>query len=205
MIPIYEGTSQPGELGYSWDQFKTRFQEICNEHHEQQRALAFAFVLHDAFNPSVTKVLEDKDYWKALDKLSGKLLTVFSFTQRLPDEGPENAPHARDVLTEQFGMGDDVKLPVIVFFQPTAQGINHCLVTLKAAGIEDTFNEIRSILMTATDSISQVTSENRKNHVEIFHLIEAAIKDAPTSARLWQGLHTLRTLGELYVLMRGFF
>lgn len=51
--------------------------ETCLGHHDSQRALAFAFLVYDFQSPAMRKVLEDSEYWDALDNLAGRFLTVF--------------------------------------------------------------------------------------------------------------------------------
>lgn len=81
MIPIYLH-DKSGHDSYFYDEFESDFLRICETHREEGRALAFAFILYDFTSPQVAKVLRDQDYWNALDQLSGKYLTVFSFHTR---------------------------------------------------------------------------------------------------------------------------
>ena len=65
--------------GFGIEEFAREFPKICRSHRETGRALAFAFILFDYDHPEVRKVLYDQMYWDALDKISGRFLTVFSF------------------------------------------------------------------------------------------------------------------------------
>ncbi len=73
---------------YSFEEFWDRFLEICEEHRATGRALAFAFILYDFPHPQIIKMLRDTDYWRALDRLSGKHLTVFSVVTGVSDLMP---------------------------------------------------------------------------------------------------------------------
>jgi hypothetical protein len=75
MVEVYLNSEN---TEYSFKSFYPRFLEICKEHKEQGRALAFAFILYDFRNPQIAKVLRDDDYSFSLNAISGQYLTVFS-------------------------------------------------------------------------------------------------------------------------------
>ena len=56
--------------------------ELCEKHREESRALAFAFLIYDFCNPQTIKVLEDVDYWNALNTISGKYLSIYYIHSR---------------------------------------------------------------------------------------------------------------------------
>ena len=66
----------------SFNSFKDKMIEICNSHREKNKALAFAFILYDFENPQISKVLNDEEYWLALNKISGEYLSVFSINYK---------------------------------------------------------------------------------------------------------------------------
>lgn len=59
------------------DGFNNYLLNICREHKEQHRALAFAFIVYDFDDYTIQQIIENKTYWTALDKISGKYLSVF--------------------------------------------------------------------------------------------------------------------------------
>lgn len=69
--------------GFEYEDFKKRFFEICNKHKSEARAMAFAFIVYKKENPEIIKILEDQDYWNALDAISGKFITVFSIKHKI--------------------------------------------------------------------------------------------------------------------------
>ena len=68
--------------GINYNEFKTNFIEICNNHKDDDIALVFAIIIYNESNPEISKILKDTDYWNSLDKLSGKYLTVFSIKKK---------------------------------------------------------------------------------------------------------------------------
>ena len=66
--------------------------------------------------------------------------------------------------------------PAIMFFQVAKeQLLDFCVIRLKGGKVEETFNEIRDIIGDASKSLANVTEANRKNHREIYYLIEETI------------------------------
>jgi len=203
MIPMISHGSA-GDKGYTLNDFEARFLQICSEHRKDNRALAFAFILWDFTHPHVTKVLKDPDYWNALDEISGRYLSVFSFHTR-PSKGKRKARQyeqqsdvisymvkvhtdvkdsERSLLERYFDLEDGIKLPAVLFFQVSNEEIigTH-LVQLQSEKIEDSFLEIRNILSVAAASVSEVVQENYANSPEIFALIKKKLEDR--GLRLW--------------------
>jgi len=125
---IYLNT-KTGKKGDSFAQFRNEFMDICASHHKNARALAFAFILYDFEHPQIVKVLEDQHYWNALNKISGKYLTVFSF--RLNSFGTFD--DSRAFIKEQFGVDLPEANPSILFFQVSDKQISDSfMVEIKA-------------------------------------------------------------------------
>jgi hypothetical protein len=73
MVPIVINDNQ----SFDDNSFKDYLLNICQTHKDQQRALAFAFIVYDFDDYTITQILQDKNYWTTLDKLSGQYLSVF--------------------------------------------------------------------------------------------------------------------------------
>lgn len=73
MVPIVVSKDQR----FDDDSFKDYILKICKTHKNEQRALAFAFIVYDFDDYTITKILEDKKYWSVLDRLSEQYLSVF--------------------------------------------------------------------------------------------------------------------------------
>ena len=104
---------------------------ICNQHRKKNRALAFAFILYDFENPHLWKILNDREYWLALNRISGEYLTVFSLNykeKRWPRSGYThmllNVPvnfnpsiGTNELIEKYFGKTIQMRYPAILFFQ----------------------------------------------------------------------------------------
>jgi hypothetical protein len=73
MVPI--ALSKDGR--FDEEGFKNYLLDICKEHKEQKRALAFAFLVYDFDDYTIQQIIENKKYWTTLDKISGHSLSLF--------------------------------------------------------------------------------------------------------------------------------
>jgi hypothetical protein len=184
MCPIILSGSEKGYYGL--DEFRGAFQSICRSHRAEGRALAFAFILYDFEHPEIRKVLADSAYWDALDRISGKYLTVFSF--HLPPRKPERTHNGvRASVQSPFSDANrfvertfKVKLPesrpLLLFFQVHDDKVSEpYFYVLKGGFIEDVFHEIRDALVDAVDSLQYVRPEFRDNTEGTFNLIKNSL------------------------------
>ena len=54
----------------------------CQNHHQTKRALVFAFLVYDFEDYTINQILDNKQYWTTLDKLSGHFLSIFYINSR---------------------------------------------------------------------------------------------------------------------------
>lgn len=73
MVPIVINENQE----FDEESFKDLLIMTCRQHKLEGRALAFSFIVYDFDNHTITDILEKKNYWNTLDKISGKTLSVF--------------------------------------------------------------------------------------------------------------------------------
>lgn len=73
MVPIAINKDQK----FDYESFENYLIGVCKDHKSTGRALAFAFIVYDFDDYTITDILEKKSYWSSLDKISGKTLSVF--------------------------------------------------------------------------------------------------------------------------------
>ncbi len=174
---------------------KREFMDICANHHKNARALAFAFILYDFEHPQIAKVLEDQHYWNALNKISGKYLTVFSF--RLNSFGTFD--DSRAFIKEQFGVDLPEENPSILFFQVSDKRISDSfMVEIKADMIEPAFNEVKEVLLAMIQSVENVQPEFRDNTTEVFNLITGRLSQRKNFMRVKKVLSIAQTVREAF-------
>ena len=77
MIPIFEQGHGEG-IGHSFNSFLRHFIVICEDHLENGRAKAFAFILYDFHDEHIKNdILKKQGGFAQLDRLSGNDLSVF--------------------------------------------------------------------------------------------------------------------------------
>jgi hypothetical protein len=189
--------------GFSFQNFYNKFIEICEEHRNENRALAFAFILYDFENPQIAKVLNDTDYWLSLNEVSGKYLTVFSLHykpkvryRRSFDRYGTNVMHHMTMgstfnnpsedtnllIRNYFGEDIQVKYPSVIFFQiQNNQVVDYEMIQLDEKNIEGAFIELNYYIQEAVETLKQITEENYKNRKEIFDLVSSNVKSLRSS------------------------
>ncbi len=169
VIPIFEERVD-GAVGYTFPEFRSRFLEICEEHLQSRRAFLFALLLFDVDTPEIAKVLRDPDYWAALDKISGRYLTVFTLLTQQPrsdyrreqrsmvgiDSVPDRGMKLQLILNSYFGLETRVNLPSVLLFQVAEGKVSwYTFVQLRAGTVESSFGEIRDLLRDLADALSK--------------------------------------------------
>lgn len=176
--------------GHSYQTFYETMVEICLAHQQEDRALAFAFILYDFRDAHISKVLNDVDYWRSLDQISGKYLTVFSFhyepearDKKRPSakenvvykmvavKTTENLSTANDELLDRYFGDISIKFPAMLFFQVKKDKIiDYAIVELEKENIEAAFNELKKYIKEVVNTLKLVTEKG--NSEEIFGLVK---------------------------------
>ena len=162
--------------------------ELCEKHRNESRALAFAFLLYDFRNPQIIKVLEDRDYWNALNAISGKYLSIYyihskerNFAEDLeasngverrgmhPISGGVAIDNIVPMLKRYLALETNVKLPSILFFQVEGQLISdYFLIELFEGTIEKSFIELDDYILEAVASLKRIDTTCYENYQPIF-------------------------------------
>ncbi len=169
--------------------------ELCEKHREESRALAFAFLIYDFLNPQIIKVLEDADYWNALDTISGKFLSIYYINSRERNFA-EDLAAASDVerrgmhpinagipidyllpmLKNYLALDNNVKLPSILFFQVEGKLISdYFLIELSEESIGKSFIELKDYISVAVDRLKMIDPENYGNFQPIFESLKQGV------------------------------
>lgn len=201
MYTIYQNST---DEGLDLESFSRRMIDICNDHQKQNRAMAFAFILYDFQNPQFWKILNDREYWLALNEISGKYLTVFSLNYRpqrrrrpFPDHGDTYVHMLTDIttwfnpaegtnalITQYFGHNLAVTYPAILFFQVDRNAVvDSLMVELREEQIEPAFLELTDYITRAVEALKRIQPENKRNIREIFDCLEREVQSARNTRR----------------------
>jgi hypothetical protein len=188
----------------STDAFYPSIIDVCKKHREDNRALAFAFVIYDFENPQISKILNDRDYWNALNTISGRYLSIYYIHSREDTFGKGLAsvsgreqrglyPIERDndmtvilpMLKRYLELDEDVKNPSILFFQVEGTLISdYFLIELFEGRIEGSFLELKDYISSAVDRLKMIDPENYGNIQPIFE----SLKEGLRSTKFRKGL-----------------
>ncbi|MCO5268755.1 MAG: hypothetical protein M9897_07665 [Brumimicrobium sp.] len=168
-------------------------------------ALSFALIIYDFEAPHIRKLLTDDFYMDALDKLSGKHISIFYVNSNYVREqarrsetiirltmSVEQIDNNSNFSAKEIGreLINTKKLPSpsVLFFSIKDDKIkDYTIARLRENEIEKAFNELKKIIEISIDSISKVKVEFRNNDQEIFRLIKNAID----SSEFWKNTSDL--------------
>lgn len=210
---------------HSFESFQAKFLDICKDHRENGRALAFAFILYDFQNAHVAKMLQDESFVRSLHHQSGTHLTIFYLQLARPrrrprpqhdsryiqmlqvvnfNDNPSNATN--QLLTQYFGQQVEVSYPAVLFFQVHNNSIiDSLLVELTGKNADEVYNEISGYVAPAVEALKKITAPNVGNSQEIFNNLELRVGAKAQSEKRRRAFQKARETGELFSLIRGFF
>jgi len=180
----------------SSDDFSKEVIELCEKHRNENRALAFAFLLYDFENPQIIKVLEDTDYWNALNVISGKYLSVYYINTKeqffaedlnasdgiekrglYPIKGGSKLETIIPMLKKYLALETDVRMPSILFFQVEGELISdYYIIELSEETIENSFIELKAYIAEAVKSLKRIDPTCYKNYQPIFECLKKEVK-----------------------------
>lgn len=192
MVPIY--TLKDGQVvALQTGELYNSILDICSEHKSTNRALAFAFILFNYKNPQIYKILNDDDYWRAMNQTSGKYLSIFYISQPdtyfgqdlMESDGKEqrglHGLKTKDLLIPMlkryFELDEKIDLPAVLFFQEQ-DGLltDYFLVGLDERKLEESFWELQDYIQTAVDNLEKITLDNYANSREIFNQLKSGVE-----------------------------
>ena len=142
MIPIFEQGQGKG-IGLSVEDFKNRFDEICQSHLRQNNAKSFAFIFYDFGDLHIRRVLKDFGVFVKLDRLASKKLSIFFLHSAKGETVREfNSQFIRKIVGHE-----NVTLPGVVFFKLKKDKIENVTVAqLDQNNIIHAFDELYGLI-----------------------------------------------------------
>jgi hypothetical protein len=141
------------------------------------RSQVFGLVFYDVRHPFVKKALDDRDFWAALDALSGRRWAIFT-PEVSKDLGAPSVADARAAL-DSFGLVDEAdRLPFLVIAAVSQHDgrLMTCQVPIETESAEAAFNSMREAVEIASKAIDRIEASNLKNTEEIFRVVESEFR-----------------------------
>ncbi|GIL05786.1 MAG: hypothetical protein BroJett031_23060 [Betaproteobacteria bacterium] len=142
MIPIYEQGEGRG-IGHGLDTFLDRFDAICKEHLQTNRAKAFAFIFYDFVDQDLRRILKNQGVFTQLDRLAGHDLSVFYLHTGRRDV----VAKFNTVFLSKLGVNDRAAPPCVVFFRFKKNSIEDVAIAqLDNADLVHGFHELYGVI-----------------------------------------------------------
>jgi len=198
---MYEIKNSQG-TGDAIDGLLNSILEISQSHKNEKRAFAFALFVYDFHDPHIDKILNDENYYNALDYLSGSTMTVFYINSEYLSHQSQKAMESNRVRME-FGVQkvdgpvnvspkfiaeklinkETLPSPSVLFFNVSNNVISDFTIAqLRENEIEKGFIELLSLIEEAVNSLKSVKEGYRDNETEIFNLLKSSIE----SSEFWK-------------------
>jgi len=150
----------------------------------------FGVILYSDSNPHIKKVLADKDYWKALDEISGPKWAIFSIR---PQEGKSTCPtfpvgtlgmmipiwrepQENIRILEEFELDSTQNIPILLIFtQGKDEEILKFTFKINEESIEKAYNSLKQAIENITECVEKILPEYRKDSEAVFHAVEMGI------------------------------
>jgi len=181
--------------------------DLCRKHKENRRALAFAFIVYDFDSPQMFKILNDMNYWNALNTISGRYLSIYyihsnesTFAGDLAAVSdreqrglyPLESRELRTILPmlkRYLELDEEVKNPSILFFQVEDTMISdYFLIQLLEEKVEEGFLELKAFVSSAVDRLKMIDPENYGNAYPIFRSLKEGVKSTKFRRVLFQNV-----------------
>lgn len=187
--------------------------KLTNKHEPRLReADIYGVILYSQGNPHVKMLLDDDDYWKALDEWSGPQWAIFATrvekgTIGWPDSPPGfmsymvsvwKEPLANKILLEAFEIESTQELPILLVFAKTDTGeILKRAINITESSVEEAALSLKQTMATVSNALQNVTDENLRNTLGVYSAISLALDHANSwqtlkrSFKLWQRLRSV--------------
>lgn len=169
--------------------FVSSLTTICDNLQKQHNILTFGFIIYDETTPQYRKLLRDKDYWEALDRISGDKMMVFALSDKVDSRSEgDNMMHMltsftpsrssktksySHLLSDVFDNEALLAYPSVLFFQVFEGNIyNYRLVPLRRGTVEESFAAVQKLFESIAKVLAQIAPENYQNCREIFELVK---------------------------------
>jgi len=171
------------------EEFVSSLTTICDNLQKQHNILTFGFIIYDETTPQYRKLLRDKDYWEALDRISGNKMMVFALSDKVvsiwegnntfelmtafsPSRSSKTKSYSH-LLNEVFDDEARLVYPSVLFFQVFEGNIyNYRLVPLRRGTVEESFAAVQKLFESIAKVLDQIAPENYQNCREIFELVK---------------------------------
>jgi len=171
----------------------------------------YGVLLYTDAHPHIKKVINDDDYWKEFDEISGERWVVFSIRADQGNLKQQNArgniqffepiwdePAANKELIDVFELPSTEHLPLLAVFFEGRDGLYKNLIQLDDSSQQNAHNSIKRSVKTVSQALDDVLEENLGNADGVIAALELAIQHdrdwryIENIFRIWEKIKSLR-------------
>lgn len=178
---------------------KINFKIAEKYRNKNELANLMGFILYTDKNPFIKKLLRDNDYWKALDKISGKDWAIFAIK---PDSGDYEIPISNEnslsmmvpvwkepksnlKLLKEFGLKDTSDLPMLLIVSQNDNGeILKCEFHLDETNENSVYNSLKEGIEVVSNELKYIKSKFKNNDTVYIN-----VKGAIEHNLIWKKIH----------------
>lgn len=171
MVPIFEQGKGRG-IGHTFNTFIARFIEICEEHLDNGRAKAFAFILYDFHDEATRQILHDLGGFTRLDRLSSNDLSVFY----LHSANRKQLKAFNDIFLHVFDIPTNRSLPFVLFFRVVDRDAKDVeIIELDQSNLIFAFDELYGVIKDYIEKLNNKTvfkDDKSKKFIRLFRSVK---------------------------------
>lgn len=172
----------------------------------------YGIILYTEAHAHVKKVLQDEDYWRSLNEISGPQWAIFAVrakpgAYKNPPSSMEFLPYMVPVWKEPaanrelliaFELESTEKLPLFLVFNMTKVGeIHKITISIDDGSIEKALHSLKEVIEKITLAIRNIDLENLECTDGLYSAVDYAIRDYKDKKILRNGLKLWRSLRSL--------
>lgn len=187
--------------------------ELVNEFHTSElQTRIFGLILYSDESPYVKKMLEDTDFWKALDEKSGKKWYIFAIKSKqghfeIPKTKSDQfafmipiwkEPEENKELLEDFEVDSTKNLPLfITFFIGKDNELTKYQLPIEGKNVDSIYESTANIIDEITEAIDKIELDNYENTEGLTNALDALFENRIKWNKIKNGYKILKKIKEL--------
>jgi len=179
---------------YSFNQFIQDIKKKTNKAIYEDHVIVHCILIYSKLNPIISKIINDKYLYQALDEISNRYINIYHADATLPDEkfttkyistiGELNIYNNNDTnntinrrLKNMFNLKITDNNPALLLFQLDGENIvNSFCIEIREQNEQETFFLMKEILNVIIKAIESISKNNINNQKEIFSIVKKKLK-----------------------------
>lgn len=187
--------------------------QLSKQHQPKNgQADIYGVIVYTDAHAHVKKVLEDEDYWRSFNELSGPQWGIFAIraacgAYKYPESRAGflaymvpvwKEPAVNKELVSAFELGSTEKLPLFLIFNMTKDGeTNKLTIPITNESVEKTLHSITEIIKKVTSAIKNIDLDNLHSPDGVYSAVSFSVSDYKDKKLLKDGITLWRLFRSL--------